>query len=119
MARDFENTDDVEDLSDQELRGVVRARLAEHRGLDVNDIEVHVENGAVRLGGRVGTEAERRIAERVVTDVIVSALPYVNDDEMPRMSVMDESRPLEYEKVALRPKGSVTRVIFNGSPGRL
>lgn len=70
MAHDFENTDDVGDLSDRELRGVVRERLAEHRGLDVNDIEVQVENGVVRLGGRVGTEAERRIAEHVVTDVI-------------------------------------------------
>ena len=70
MARDFEDIDDVGDLSDRELRGLVRARLAEHRGLDVNDIEVQVEDGVVRLGGRVGTEAERRVAEHVVTDVI-------------------------------------------------
>jgi hypothetical protein len=70
MAHDFENTDDVGDLSDRELRDLVRARLAEHRGLDVNDIEVQVQDGVVRLGGRVGTEAERRVAEHVVTDVI-------------------------------------------------
>ena len=70
MAHDFENTDDLEDLSDREIRGLVRDRLAEHRGLDVNDIEVHVADGVVQLAGRVGTEAERRVAEHVVTDVI-------------------------------------------------
>jgi len=70
MAHDYENTDDLEDLSDREIRGLIRDRLAEHRGLDVNDIEVHVAGGVVRLAGRVGTEAERRVAEHVVTDVL-------------------------------------------------
>jgi hypothetical protein len=70
MAHDFENTDDLEDLSDREIRGLVRDRLAEHRGIDINDIEVHVVNGVVQLAGRVGTEAERRVAEHVVTDVV-------------------------------------------------
>lgn len=70
MAHDFENTDDLDDLSDRELRSVVRDRLADHRGIDLNDITVDVENGVVRLSGRVGTEPERRIAEHVVTDVV-------------------------------------------------
>ena len=70
MAHDFENTDDIEDLSDAELRSLVRDRLADHRGLDLAEISVHVDYGAVRLSGRVGTEAERRVAEHVVTDVI-------------------------------------------------
>ena len=55
MAHDFENTDDIEDLSDAELRSLVRDRLADHRGLDIDDISVHVDKGAVRLSGRVGT----------------------------------------------------------------
>src|SRR5687767_6246399 len=70
MAHDYENTDDLEDLSDREIRGLIRDRLAEHRGLDINDIEVQVVDGVVRLEGRVGTESERRVAEHVVTDVI-------------------------------------------------
>lgn len=70
MAHDFENMDDLEDLSDDELRSLVRTRLAEHPGLDVNDITVAVRDGAVHLSGRVGTEGEQRVAERVVTDVI-------------------------------------------------
>lgn len=70
MARDFENLHDVDDLSDDELRELVHAQMREHRGVDDNDIVVQVEDGVVRLEGRVGTEGERRIAERILTDVI-------------------------------------------------
>ena len=78
MAHDFENIDDLDDLSDAELRSLVRDRLAEHRGLDLRDITVQVHNGVVELSGRVGTEGERRIAERVGTDTI--GLPSVRND---------------------------------------
>lgn len=77
MAHDFENIDDLEDLSDVELRRLVRDRLSEHRGLDLRDITVHVHDRVVELSGRVGTEGERRIAERVITDTI--GLPNVRN----------------------------------------
>ena len=70
MARDYENIEDRDDLSDAELRDVVRERLSEHQMLDLNDIEVTVREGVVTLGGRVGTESEMRIAEHVVTDTL-------------------------------------------------
>jgi hypothetical protein len=38
--------------------------------VDVDDINVHVEKGRVRLLGRVGTEAQLRVAEHVLTDVL-------------------------------------------------
>jgi len=78
MAHDFENIDDVDDLSDSELRRLVRDRLSEHRGLDANDITVSVHDRVVELSGRVGTENERRIAQRVVTDVV--GIPTVRND---------------------------------------
>jgi hypothetical protein len=78
MAHDFENIDDIDDLSDAELRRLVRDRLAEHRGLDPRDITVHVHDRVIELSGRVGTEGERRIAERVITDTI--GLPNVRND---------------------------------------
>ena len=68
--RDFENMDDVDDLDDGELRRLVRDRLAEHRGLDAADITVTVHDRVVALDGRVGTDGERRVAERVVTDIV-------------------------------------------------
>lgn len=70
MAKDFENVHDLDNLSDDELRGLVRERIAAHNGLDADDITVQIEAGTVVLTGRVGTDGERRIAEHVVTDVI-------------------------------------------------
>jgi hypothetical protein len=70
MERDFENIHDLDNLSDAELRQLVRNHLAAHNALDADDVAVRVEDGVVVLGGRVGTEGERRIAEHVVTDVL-------------------------------------------------
>lgn len=70
MARDFENLDDLDDLSDDELRQLVKDHLATNHSLDAAEIAVRVEDGVVHLAGRVGTEVERRVAEHVVTDVI-------------------------------------------------
>jgi hypothetical protein len=70
MAHDFEDLHDLGDLTDDELRDVVRERLREHGGLDVDSITVRVEDGVVNLSGRLGTEGEVRMAERVVTDTL-------------------------------------------------
>jgi len=70
MAADFENIHNVENLSDRELRDVVTSHLRAHNGLDADYITVQVANGSVILDGRVGTDYERRVAERVLTDVL-------------------------------------------------
>jgi hypothetical protein len=70
MARDFEDLNNIEQLDDRELRGMIREHLAAHNGLDIDDITVEVKNSVVTLCGRVGTEAERRIADHILTDVL-------------------------------------------------
>jgi hypothetical protein len=70
MARDFEDIHDIDDLSDDELRGLVREHLAANNAVDIDDITVRAEDGAIVLGGRVGTDGEKRIAEHVVTDIL-------------------------------------------------
>lgn len=70
MARDFEDIHDLDDLSDDELRGVVREHLQANNMLDIDDITVRVDDGVVVLGGRVGTDGEKLVAEHVVTDVL-------------------------------------------------
>lgn len=70
MARDFEDIHDLDDLNDDELRGLVREHLSAHNALDIDDLTVRVENGTVILEGRVGTDGERLIAEHVVTDLV-------------------------------------------------
>ncbi len=70
MARDYEDLHDLDSLDDTELRDVVRERLAENGGVDVENVTVRVEDGLVRLMGRIGTEEESRVAEHVLTDVL-------------------------------------------------
>ncbi|MGH7622348.1 MAG: BON domain-containing protein [Gemmatimonadaceae bacterium] len=70
MAQDFEDVFDLDDLSDAELRGLVRDQLSEYETLDIDNILIHVKNGHVTLSGRVGTEPERQIADHVLSDVI-------------------------------------------------
>jgi hypothetical protein len=70
MADDFEDLHDIEELSDDELREVVRRHLAADTALDADDVQVTVQAGTVFLDGRVGTEQEQRIAERIVADVL-------------------------------------------------
>ena len=45
MARDFEDIHDLDDLSDTELRDLVREHLAAHRGIDADDVGVTVRDG--------------------------------------------------------------------------
>ncbi|MFN2637002.1 MAG: BON domain-containing protein [Gemmatimonadaceae bacterium] len=70
MAQDYEDIRDTGDLSDGELRALVRDRLDEQLAFDPDDVEIAVRGGIVRLSGRVGTEEELRIIEHVVTDVV-------------------------------------------------
>jgi len=70
MARDFEDLHGIDDLNDDELRGLVREQLAAHNALDIDDFTIEVRDGLVILEGRVGTDGERLVAEHVVTDLV-------------------------------------------------
>ena len=70
MARDFEDIFRLDELNDDELRALVREQLADYDTVDADNILVTAANGEVVLAGRIGTEEERRIAERILSDVI-------------------------------------------------
>src|SRR3954465_14183442 len=70
MARDFEKIRDIDDLSDDERKGLGREHLAANNSVDIDDIVVTVKDGVVMLDGRVGTDGERLVAEPTLTDVI-------------------------------------------------
>ena len=70
MERDYEDIDEIDELTDGELRALVRDRLNEQVAFDPSDVDVAVRGGVVRLSGRVGTDEELRIVEHVVTDLI-------------------------------------------------
>ncbi len=70
MPHDYEDIFDIEDLDDDELRQLVRETLRDNRSIDPQDISIHVKDGLVVLAGRVGTDEELRVAERLVSDRI-------------------------------------------------
>jgi BON domain len=70
VEKDYEDIDDIDELTDGELRALIRDRLEEQLAFDPDDVHVAVRGGVVRLSGRVGTEEELRIVEHVVTDLI-------------------------------------------------
>jgi BON domain len=70
VEKDYEDIDEIDELTDGELRALIRDRLEEQVAFDPNDVDIAVRGGVVRLSGRVGTEQELRIVEHVVTDVI-------------------------------------------------
>ena len=70
MEKDYENTSDRDNLTDNELRALVRDEFETQLAFDPDDVDVSVRSGVVNLSGRVGTEEELRIAERVVTDLV-------------------------------------------------
>jgi hypothetical protein len=70
VEKDYEDIRELDELSDNELRALVRDTFEQQLLFDPNDVEISVRNRVVTLSGRVGTEEELRIAERVVTDMI-------------------------------------------------
>jgi hypothetical protein len=70
MTHDYEDIFDVDDLEPEELRRIVHETLRETKSINAAAITVHVHDDAVILAGRVGTQEEQRIAERVVADRI-------------------------------------------------
>ncbi len=70
MQHDFEDIFDLDNLDPGELRSLVRETLRDSRSIDQLDIDVHIRDNKVILAGRVGTDIEKRIAERVVADRI-------------------------------------------------
>lgn len=68
MADDYDNTDEIANLSDEELWELVRETLRTQKTFDAGDISVYVKDGRVSVSGRVGTEEELRIVDHVLTD---------------------------------------------------
>jgi hypothetical protein len=70
VEKDYEDMMETDELSDNELRALLRDTFDQQLAFDPEDVEVFVRDGVVSLSGRVGTEEELRIVERVVTDVV-------------------------------------------------
>ena len=97
MAHDYEDIYDLDDLDEDELRQIVRERLTDNNFVDVDDISVRVTDGVVHLIGRVGTEGEQRVAERLITDLL--GLEHV-ENELVVDPIRRAESPLDVEEHA-------------------
>ncbi|HEV7388610.1 MAG TPA: BON domain-containing protein [Gemmatimonadaceae bacterium] len=70
MEKDYEDVDGIDELSDNELRALIRDTFDQQVAFDASDVDISVRSRAVTLSGRVGTEQEYRVAERTVSDII-------------------------------------------------
>ena len=70
MARDYGDVYDIRNMSDDELYQLIVQELQEYPNLDAGWVDVAVEDGFVTLSGRVGTDGEVQVAEKILADVI-------------------------------------------------
>lgn len=71
MAREYGGElYDFPNMTDDEVREVVREHLGESPNLDPDDIDVAVKDGRVTLSGRVGTDSEVETATAILDDVL-------------------------------------------------
>lgn len=92
MSDDFENAINLDQLDDAEVRDLVRQRLSEAEDFDVDEVDVSVREGRVRVEGRVGTEEERQHVEQVLSGF--GATDFENN------VMVDESRRAEQSDAA-------------------
>jgi hypothetical protein len=70
VEKDYEDVDGLDELSDNELRALIRDTFDQQVAFDPDDVDIAVRSGVVTLSGRVGTDEELRIVERLVSDVV-------------------------------------------------
>ena len=69
MAEGYEDSVDLDALSDEEIYDRIQEHLREG-GVDPDDLDIDVADGKVTVGGRLGTEAEIRIVDHILTDQV-------------------------------------------------
>jgi hypothetical protein len=68
--RDFGDVFDFSTMDDDEIYDVVVQELSETPGLDAGWIDVAVKEGRVTLSGRVATDGEAQVAEKLLVEVL-------------------------------------------------
>jgi hypothetical protein len=106
MADDFEDMYDLESMTDEEISALVRDELQDYPDLDASGLDIDVQDGRVRIGGRVGTEAELQMIEQVLMDTM--GLPAVESelvvDELTRVQ-QDEAADVANAQLYGAPRG--------------
>jgi hypothetical protein len=99
MTSDDRDIFDAQNLSDTELRQVIREQLREAPEIDDGWVEVEVDAGHVRLSGQLGTDGEVQLSEKLVME-LVGADQLTN--ELTVGAQHREERPLDPDEAELR-----------------
>lgn len=97
---------DLGNMTDAELETLVRDELNEQPEIDASGLEISASDGRVTVGGRIGTEAEYQVIERLLTDVIGVA-EVRNElvvDELTRVT-QDEAADVANAELRATPRG--------------
>lgn len=74
---DFENTFNLDQMTDGDIEELVRQQLDEDEAFDPETVDIAVRGGDITVSGRVGTEAERQRVAQVLTGL--GATDFQND----------------------------------------
>lgn len=67
MAGDYEDSINLDQMTDEDVRDLVVQRLDEMDEFDADGVDVEVADGRIRVEGRVGTEGERQFVEQILS----------------------------------------------------
>ncbi len=71
MAQDFDELFfDFENMTDDEVYDVVLQQLNEYPNIDPGWIDVAVKDGFVTVSGRVGTDSEKQVVEKIIVETM-------------------------------------------------
>jgi hypothetical protein len=89
MAHDYEDAINLDQMTDEDVRDLVRERLDQADDFETDTIEIEVRGGRVRVEGRVGTDGERQYVDQVLTSL--GAVDYDNNVVVDRLTRQERS----------------------------
>jgi hypothetical protein len=97
MTDDFEDAINLDRMEDEDIRDLVHQLLDEAEAFDADAVEIEVENGRVRVEGRVGTEGERQRVDQVLTSL--GAADYENNVVVDRLARADRDESADIARM--------------------
>jgi hypothetical protein len=97
MTRDYEDAINLDQMTDEDVRDLVRQRLDQGEDFEADTLDIVVTDGRVRVEGRVGTESERQYVEQVLTGLGV--VEYDNDVVVDRLTRQERSEEADLARL--------------------
>jgi hypothetical protein len=97
MAHDYEDAINLDQMTDEDVRDLVRQRLDQADDFETDTLDIEVVGGRIRIEGRVGTEGERQYVDQVLTGLGV--VEYDNDVIVDRLTRQERSEEADIARL--------------------